>query len=141
MSFLLIIAINIWTWCSCDVCLLWAEDELDLDLFSTERKKRSNLSSTQLKQVSWVGLEISDAKKRPRICIFAEWFLSNIERFGWCDVQSSFLYFNPSGVSWEVRANGRHFHQSRRRKSFLCFRWGRYAVREKAFWFILAREK
>lgn len=28
-----------------------------------------------------MGLEISDAKKRPRISIFAEWFISNIERF------------------------------------------------------------
>uniref|UniRef100_A0A8C1XFQ3 Phospholipid-transporting ATPase n=1 Tax=Cyprinus carpio TaxID=7962 RepID=A0A8C1XFQ3_CYPCA len=32
-----------------------------------------------------------------------------------------------SGVKWEVRANDHYFHQSCRRKSFLCFRWGRYA--------------
>lgn len=38
-----------------------------------------------------------------------------------------------SGVKWEVRANDHYFHQSCRRKSFLCFRWGRYAVREKRF--------
>ncbi|KAK2906994.1 hypothetical protein Q8A67_005979 [Cirrhinus molitorella] len=31
------------------------------------------------------------------------------------------------GVKWEVRANDRHFHRSCRRKSFMCFRWGRYA--------------
>ncbi|XP_042605484.1 phospholipid-transporting ATPase IC-like [Cyprinus carpio] len=31
------------------------------------------------------------------------------------------------GVKWEVRANDHYFHQSCRRKSFLCFRWGRYA--------------
>ncbi|XP_009294623.2 phospholipid-transporting ATPase IC isoform X2 [Danio rerio] len=32
-----------------------------------------------------------------------------------------------NGIKWEVRANGRDFHQSCRRRSVLCIRWGRYA--------------
>lgn len=43
------------------------------------------------------------------------------------------FYHLFSGVKWEVRANDRHFHQSCRRRSFFCFRWGRYAVREIRF--------
>ncbi|KAI4899997.1 hypothetical protein NFI96_014505, partial [Prochilodus magdalenae] len=35
--------------------------------------------------------------------------------------------FLLSGMTWQVRANCRYFHESLGRRSFLCFRWGRYA--------------
>lgn len=50
---------------------------------------------------------------------------------GVCDAMEvpTVPHVNFTDFTWEVKASSRQYHQDQQKKSFLCFRWGRQAVR------------